>query len=156
MTWCILLTGMPNSGKSTIAYELVQKKLRNTLVIDGDKHREMQFLGDEMGFGKEDIMKNNKHVIKLARFAQEQGFNVIIAQIAPYKDQRENMRNSLDNFIEIHLDCPEEERERRPNYVKSELKYEYGKTDFWLYTESMSIDQCVQYILDWMHGHGYI
>ena len=64
--WCLLLTGLPNSGKSTLAYLLVQKRIRNALVIDGDRHREMQFLDDELGFTDEDILKNNKHVIKLA------------------------------------------------------------------------------------------
>jgi len=48
--FCLLLTGEPNSGKSTIAYALVQKRLRNCLIIDGDKHREMQFLGKQLGF----------------------------------------------------------------------------------------------------------
>jgi len=86
--WVILLTGMPNAGKSTIAYDLVQNKLRNTLIIDGDRHRQMQFLGRKLGFTREDILLNTQHVVKMAEFAQDQKMNVLIAQITPYIEQR--------------------------------------------------------------------
>ena len=144
--FALLLTGKPNSGKTTLAYALLQKQLRNCLIIDGDKHREMQFLG-KLGFSKEDILKNNEHVIKLAQFAQDQGFNVIISQIAPYVEQRDNIRESLKNFYEVYLDCDEGERANRPNYVKSELVYEKGTANMILNTDFADIDECVDEIL---------
>lgn len=144
--FALLLTGPPNSGKTTLAYALLQKQLRNCLIIDGDKHREMQFLG-ELGFSREDILKNNEHVIKLAQFAQGQGFNIIISQIAPYSEQRANMRESLKHFTEIYLDCSNEERMRRLNYRESELVYDYGFPDMVLHTDVHEIDECVDQIL---------
>ena len=146
--WSLLLMGMPNSGKSTIAYNLVQNKIRNALIIDGDKHREMQFLGKKLGFSKEDIKKNTEHVVKMARFAQEQGMNVIIAQITPYIWQREMMRKGLDNFIEILCDCSEEERNKRPNYRDSELVFEVGEPDGVLYTGADTVEECSDLILN--------
>lgn len=147
MTWCLLLTGLPNSGKSTIAYHLVQNRVRNVLVIDGDKHRAMQFLGKSLGFGKEDIMANTEHVIKLARFAQDQDINVIIAQIAPYFDQRQLMRDKLDNFYEIFCDCVDEMRINRPNFKHSELVYERGGHDLLIGTDLLSIKDCIKKIM---------
>jgi adenylylsulfate kinase-like enzyme len=142
----LLLTGKPNSGKTTLAYALLQKQLRNCLIIDGDKHREMQFLGN-LGFTKEDILKNNEHVIKLAKFAQDQGFNVVISQIAPYIEQRDNMRKSLENFYEVYLNCPDMARASRPNYQSTELMYEQSIPDLYLNTDVTNIDGCVDVIL---------
>ncbi len=148
MPWCLLLTGLPNSGKSTLAYHLVQSRLRNVLVIDGDKHREMQFLGSKLGFTQEDIMKNTEHVIKLAQFAQEQGINVLIAQIAPYRDQRFLMREKLAGFIEVYCNCNDEERADRPNFVHSDLVYEHAYPDMIVNTDAFTIKDCVDAILE--------
>lgn len=153
MSWCLLLTGLPNSGKSTIAYHLVQTMIRNVLVIDGDKHREMQFLGKTLGFGKDDIMRNTEHVIKLAKFAQNQDINVIIAQIAPYHDQRQLMRDELSDFYEIFCDCADESREKRPNFKHSELVYEHGGHDLVINTDVLGIEACIAVIEHmWIEG----
>ena len=146
MAWCLLLTGLPNSGKSTIAYHLVQARIRNALVIDGDRHREMQFLGKKLGFSKEDIMTNTEHVIKMAQFAQEQNINVIIAQIAPYLEQRRLMRNNLDGFYDVFCSCDDSIREKRPNFKNSDLIYEYGGHDLILHTDKNTIEECVEII----------
>jgi adenylylsulfate kinase-like enzyme len=151
----MLLYGMPNSGKSTIAYELVQRRLRNTLIIDGDKHREMQFLGSKLGFSRSDIMRNTEHVIKLAKFAQDQGFNVLIAQITPYIRQRELMRVGLINFVSVYCYCPKPTRKTRPNYVESTLTFEVGKPDFRLNTSEMSVEKCVDVCADIWYDRGY-
>ena len=143
----LLLTGEPNCGKSTIAYELLQRGLRNCLVIDGDKHREMQFLGKKLGFTKEDILENNEHVIKLAKFAQEQGFNVIIPQIAPYLEQRQQIHYHLDNVLEIYLKCPKHVRSQRVNFKDSDLVYEEGGAQMTILTEVFPIHACAQMIL---------
>lgn len=147
MAWCLLLTGKPNSGKSTLAYHLVQARIRNALIIDGDRHREMQFLGRKLGFEKEDIMANTEHVIKLARFAQEQNINVIISQIAPYRDQRDAMRAGLQNFYEVFCACTDESRASRPNFVSSDLIYEHGVPDMVVTTDKDTISECCDQLL---------
>ena len=152
--WCLLLTGMPNSGKSTIAYHLVQKRIRNVLIIDGDKHREMQFLGRTLGFSKKDIMDNTEHVIKLAKFAMDQGINVIIAQIAPYKDQKDLMRKEIDNFTEVQCDCSKNRRSLRPNFVDSDLEYEIGNPDLILNTDELTIEECGNLVLKQLFRSG--
>ena len=151
--FCLLLTGEPNSGKSTLAYALVQKRLRNTLIIDGDKHREAQFLGEKLGFTREDILKNNDHVIKLAKFAQDQGFNVLIPQIAPYVEQRLRMRAKLKNFYEVFLDCSRDVRGERANFTDTSLIYEKGYYDILISTDSELIDECVDQILEYLNDN---
>jgi adenylylsulfate kinase-like enzyme len=157
MTWTILLTGMPNSGKSTIAYNLVQNKLRNTLIIDGDRHREMQFLGKKLGFSRQDILLNTHHVVKMARFAQDQEMNVLIAQITPFIEQRILMNNNLDNFMEVYCSCSKDIRRNRPNFRDSELIYEPSHApDLTVYTGTDFIDQCSTAIMDLLRSKGLI
>lgn len=147
MVQCLLLYGMPNSGKSTIAYNMVQKRLRNVLVIDGDKHREAQFLGKQLTFSRENIMRNTEHVVKLAQFAQDQSFSVLIAQIAPYLSQRKLMAQKLTNFKTVYCECDLTVRAARANFVNSDLVLEedaYGeKPDLVVHTDKMSVDECV-------------
>jgi adenylylsulfate kinase-like enzyme len=150
--WALLLTGLPNSGKSTLAYTLIQSRIRNALVIDGDKHREMQFLGRELGFSKQDIMENNAHVIKVGQFVQEQNMNVVIAQIAPFVDQRKRLRNSLQNYLEVYCCCPDSIRKERPNFKDSELVYEEGGYDLVLNTHLLTIEECLNKIFKYCKG----
>jgi adenylylsulfate kinase-like enzyme len=145
--WALLLTGMPNCGKTTLAYELCQKRVRNALIIDGDKHREMQFLGYELGFSRADIMTNTEHVVKMAQFAQGQDINVIISQIAPYRIQRDTMKVNLQNFFDVHCHCSLEVRSQRPNFKDSELVYETGGHDLVIDTGELDIDTCIDRIL---------
>ena len=145
--WCLLITGLPNSGKSTLAYSLVQSRVRNALIIDGDRHREMQFLGRKLGFSKYDILENNAHVIKMARFAQDQNMNVVIAQIAPFLDQRKQLRKSLNNYYEVYCKCHDMTRKERPNFCNTELVYETGGYDLCIDTTKLSIEECLDIIL---------
>ena len=146
--FCLLITGEPNSGKSTIEFYLRQKRLRNCLPLDGDKHRQMQFLGEKLGFTHGDIMRNNEHVIKMALYAQAHGFNVIVPQIMPYKEQREQFHKRLRNVYEVYLSCPKTERADRPNFRDSDLVYELGVPDLELQTDQLTIDECVDSILE--------
>ena len=142
-TWAVLLTGMPNAGKSTVAYDLVQNKLRNTLIIDGDRHRQMQFLGRKLGFTRHDILLNTHHVVKMAAFAQEQKMNVLIAQITPYIEQRILMNTCLNNFKEVYVEASLGERSSRPNFRDSELMYEpSANPDLIINTGKLSIEDC--------------
>ena len=144
----LLLTGEPNCGKTTICYYLQQKGLRNCVPIDGDKHRQMQFLGKKLGFTYDDIMENNDHVVKMALFAQGLGFNVIIPQIMPFKDQRQQMKDRLQNCYEVYLRCSKDVRSKRPNFRDSELVYELGVPDLEIQTDEYTIDECVDLILE--------
>lgn len=126
----------------------MQRVLRNCLIIDGDKHREAQFLGKSLGFSRDDIMENNEHVLKMALFAQDQGFNVIIPQIMPYKEQREQMCKRLQNCYEVYLRCAKSVRAERPNYRDSDLVYELGVPDLEIPTHDVRLERCVDIILE--------
>jgi bifunctional enzyme CysN/CysC len=109
-------TGLSGSGKSTIA-NLVEKKLhamgRHTFLLDGDNVR--HGLNKDLGFTEADRIENIRRVGEVARLMTDAGLIVLTAFISPFRAEREMVRNLLPEgeFIEVFIDTPLEEAERR-------------------------------------------
>ncbi len=83
ITW---LTGQSGSGKTTLAKKLI--KADGGVLLDGDSMRNVWTLG----FSKEDRIEHNIRIAKLARMLDEQGFNVVVATICPYRELRKDVQ----------------------------------------------------------------
>jgi adenylylsulfate kinase len=119
------LTGLPASGKSTLAYaletELFLKGLR-CVVLDGDDLREG--LCNDLSFSPQDRAENIRRVGHVARLMVEAGLIVLTSFVSPYRRDREQVRRLFppQRFYEIYLDCSVEVCERRDpkgNYRKA-------------------------------------
>lgn len=107
---CVLwLTGLPSSGKSTIADE-VEKQLftmgYRTIVIDGDTVR--TGLSSDLGFTHEDRSENVRRVAHVADIVMQAGVVVIVALVSPIAKDREAARELFkeSDFYEVHVDTP--------------------------------------------------
>ncbi len=80
----VWLTGNMGSGKTSLAYLL--KDRLNGVVLDGDEMRSSISLG--AGFSKEDREEHNLRVARLANILHNQGHNVVVSVIAPFRDAR--------------------------------------------------------------------
>lgn len=114
---CVLwLTGLPSSGKSTIADE-VEKTLftmgYRTMVIDGDTVR--TGLSADLGFTDEDRSENVRRVAHLAQLVMQAGVVAIVALVSPIAKDRQAARELYkeSDFYEIHVDTPLEVCEAR-------------------------------------------
>ncbi|MBL0767582.1 sulfate adenylyltransferase subunit CysN [Sphingopyxis sp. DHUNG17] len=109
-------TGLSGSGKSTIA-NLVEKKLhrmnRHSFLLDGDNVR--HGLNRDLGFTEADRIENIRRVGEVAKLMTDAGLIVITAFISPFRAERELVRAMLPEgeFIEVFIDTPLEEAERR-------------------------------------------
>ncbi|BBB12114.1 sulfate adenylyltransferase subunit CysN [Sphingopyxis sp. FD7] len=109
-------TGLSGSGKSTIA-NLVEKKLhrmnRHSFLLDGDNVR--HGLNRDLGFTEADRIENIRRVGEVAKLMTDAGLIVITAFISPFRAEREMVRSMLPEgeFIEVFIDTPLEEAERR-------------------------------------------
>ncbi len=111
---CIWLTGLPCSGKSTIAKKLAEKLLerkREVEILDGDIVRNL--INKDLGFTKEDRLENMRRVSVLAELLTRHGVDVIVALVSPYREGREKARKLLPNFIEVFVKAPIEVCEKR-------------------------------------------
>ncbi|MBU3076669.1 sulfate adenylyltransferase subunit CysN [Sphingomonas quercus] len=109
-------TGLSGAGKSTIA-NLVEKKLarmnRHTFLLDGDNVR--HGLNKDLGFTDADRVENIRRVGEVAKLMTDAGLIVITAFISPFRAERQMVRQMMapGEFIEVHIDTPLAEAERR-------------------------------------------
>nr|WP_256216338.1 adenylyl-sulfate kinase [Pseudomonas syringae] len=113
---CIWLTGLSGSGKSTIANSLelsLYKAGRHTFLLDGDNVR--QGLNKDLGMSAEDRAENIRRVGEVAKLMVDAGMIVVTAFISPFRADRDGVRAlfSEDSFIEVFVDTPLQECERR-------------------------------------------
>jgi adenylyl-sulfate kinase len=103
----IWLTGLPSSGKSTLALHLQEIFLTlgtPVTILDGDEVR--QRLTNGLGFTKADRDQNISRISYVARLLTNVGSVAITAAISPYRSMRDRARTEIGNFIEVHVNCP--------------------------------------------------
>ncbi len=122
----VWLTGLPGSGKSTIAHA-VEENLHQlgfqTAVLDGDNIR--HGLCADLGFSISDRNENIRRAGEVAMLFLEQGIVVLVALVSPIREARDKIRQSLPvgDFMEIYCSCPLpvcKERDPKGMYAKAE------------------------------------
>ncbi len=112
----VWFTGLPSSGKSTIAGE-VQKKLMGkgvkTYILDGDNIR--MGLCKGLGFSEEDRAENIRRIGEVSKLFVDAGVVTLSAFVSPYRKDRDRVRELVEEneFIEVFVRCPVEECEKR-------------------------------------------
>ena len=94
---CVWLTGLPGSGKTTIAEALAARLAHagyRTEVLDGDSLRKT--LSPDMGFTRQDRDRHIHRVGMLAASRVRAGRLVLCATISPYRLARQECRAMLD------------------------------------------------------------
>ena len=124
---CIWMTGLSGSGKSTIA-NMLEQSLNisglHTFLLDGDNVR--HGLNRDLGFTEADRAENIRRVAEVAKLMVEAGLIVIVSFISPFRSDREMARQRFQNdqFVEVFIDTPLEECEKRDTkglYAKARL-----------------------------------
>lgn len=110
----VWFTGIPSSGKSTIAREVYQRLLDRGVAVellDGTEVRESLSRG--LGFSKEDREEHIRRIGYVARLLSRNGVVAICAAVSPYRASREEIRRRTTNFVEVYVECPVEVAESR-------------------------------------------
>lgn len=112
----VWFTGLPSSGKSTIANEvekkLIQRRMR-TYILDGDNVR--MGLCKDLGFSEEDRAENIRRIGEVSKLFVDAGTLVLSAFVSPYTRDRNAVRDLVPEgeFVEVYVKCSLEEAESR-------------------------------------------
>jgi adenylylsulfate kinase len=112
----IWYTGLPSSGKSTIAHAVEDELFRRghlSYVLDGDNIR--HGLNKNLGFSPEDREENIRRIGEVAKLFAQTGLITMTAFISPYRKDRDRARSLLKEgeFIEVFVKVSVEEAENR-------------------------------------------
>jgi adenylylsulfate kinase len=167
-------TGLPQSGKSTLAAE-VEKALFErghiTYILDGDNIR--HGLNKNLGFSPEDREENIRRIGEVANLFRQAGIINMTAFISPYRADRQRARDLAQDgeFIEIFCKCSLdvcEKRDAKGHYKKARAgeileftgisaPYEEPENpELVIETDKLSIDEGVNRIISYLEKHGII
>ena len=113
---CIWFTGLPCSGKSTIAQAVAEQLFvsgQEVTVLDADIIRPI--LCPDLGFSRSDRRANMQRIAFVAREIVRHGGIVLVATISPFDEDRKFVRAMFDpsTFLQIHIATSLKECERR-------------------------------------------
>ena len=168
------MTGLPASGKSTLAVALEKalwERGVHAFVLDGDNVR--HGLNKDLGFSPEDRVENIRRIGEVAKLFTTAGVLNVTAFISPYRADRDRVREIMANgeFIEVFVDCPVAECERRDpkgHYKKARAgeiaeftgvsaPYEPPlKPEITVHTERESEAESVRTVLSYLEEKGYV
>ncbi|MDX2100774.1 MAG: adenylyl-sulfate kinase [Leptolyngbyaceae cyanobacterium bins.59] len=170
---CILwLTGLSGAGKTTLAHQLeheMKKRDRLVELLDGDVIR--QHLSKGLGFSREDRDTNVRRVGYVANLLSRNGVIVIVSLISPYRSIRDELRSTVNNFIEVYVNAPLtvcESRDVKGLYAKARSGQLKGFTgiddpyeeplnpDITCYTSEETVEESIAKIVTWVEKVGYL
>jgi adenylylsulfate kinase len=120
--WCIWITGLPGSGKSTIAHclsEILEENGIHAQILSSDMLREV--LTPRPTYTNEERDMVYGTIVFIAKLLTENGVNVIIDATANRRRYRDKAREEIPYFMETYLRCPlevcmERESKRKDAY----------------------------------------
>ena len=99
----IWFTGLPSSGKTTIA-NILMRQFRNwgvkAEILDGDVVRTN--LSKGLTFSKEDRDLNIKRIGFVCHLLSRNDVVAVAAAISPYREVRDYNRRMIGNFVEVY------------------------------------------------------
>ncbi len=121
----VWLTGLPSSGKSTIAFtteHALIERGRMAYVLDGDNIR--HGLNKNLGFSAEDRAENIRRIGEVGKLFADAGIITLSSFVSPYRIDRDGVRELMENkdFIEVFINTPLgvcEERDPKGMYKKA-------------------------------------
>jgi len=170
----VMFIGISGSGKSTLAHGLERRLFdrgRVSTVLDGKAMR--LGISKDLPHDQEGRAENLRRSSHVARFLNDSGLICCAAFVAPNRDSREHALSIIgkDNCLIIYLNPPIEIcRQRDPSglYAAAEINQspdipgvsfaydEPDNTDLQLDTEALSVDQCLDQVMDLMKDRGII
>jgi len=169
MSFIIWMTGLPCSGKSTIARKL-HEHLPDLEILDGDELYE--WLKPD-GWLRESRITNNKRIAHIAKLLLKHNISVCVSVVSPYSEGRKVAREIVNDnrFIETYIKCKLEVCESRDvkgmykrarsgeiiNFTGVNGEYETpSNPDLIIDTENCAVEENIRNIQNYLTLHHFI
>ncbi|MFW6014641.1 MAG: adenylyl-sulfate kinase [Nanoarchaeota archaeon] len=167
----VWLTGLPSSGKSTIA-NIVSDYLKaaGVKLENLDSHVIREKIAYDLSFTHEDRQKSLERATFIAKLLSRNGVVVFSSFITPLESMRKEIREDVEkeaSFVEIYVKASIEsckKRDKKGMYEKAERgeiknftgvssKFEEpANPDLVVDTDKYNEDQCARMIIDYLNG----
>ena len=171
MVW---LTGLPSSGKSTVAFtaeHALVARGRLAYVLDGDNIR--HGLNKNLGFSADDRGENIRRIGEVGKLFVDCGAVTLTSFVSPYRADRDAVRDLMEDgeFLEVFVDTPVEICEQRdpkglyakarageiPNFTGISDPYESPENpELVIKTASSTPEEAANAIIDMLQKRGKI
>lgn len=169
-------TGLSGSGKSTIAVALERRLYefgKLAYRLDGDNVR--LGINKNLGFSAADRTENIRRIGEIAKLFADAGIISLSSFISPYRADRDAVRQlhreaGLD-FVEVFVDCPLQEAEKRDpkglykkarageikNFTGIDDPYEAPENpEIHLQTDQITLEDEVDAIINYLKSHQFL
>lgn len=164
--FCIWMTGLSGSGKSSLATELEKQLLRMgyfTKLLDGDNVR--TGINSNLGFSENDRVENLRRIAEINRLFLENGIITINSFISPTNKLRDSVKSIIgeSDFYLVYIKAPLTVCEKRdvkgfykkaraggiPDFTGISAPFDIPLNPFLTVdTEMFTIDECIKILLD--------
>lgn len=129
MPWVIWITGLPGSGKSTVAHT-VKERVPDAVMLRMDELR--RIVTPKPSYSDIEREHVYRALVFMAKTIYELGHNVIIDATGNRRSWRQLARRLIPEFFEVYLKCPlkvcmQRERGRINTHTAPKKIYEKGK-----------------------------
>lgn len=113
---CLWFTGLPSSGKTTLANKIEEKLFKinkHSYILDGDNLR--HGVCSDLNFSEQDRVENIRRAAEISKLMFDAGLIVIVSFVSPYLAGRDYARSLFEknDFFEIYLNTPLDVCEKR-------------------------------------------
>jgi adenylylsulfate kinase len=125
--WAVWITGLPGSGKTERAKEVLKKLEQKNVKVQHLRMDEIRkILTPERKYTEEERDHAYRALVLIGKFLTENGTNVIIDATGHRRIWRDLARELIPNFAEVYVKCPletciERESKRKDNLIVSNL-----------------------------------
>lgn len=144
----VILTGQPNSGKTTLALELTHylheiRKDITVAMIDGDA---LRTITQNVDYSKNGRRRNVQNAMYLATNSDTLNDYTIVALVSPFRDLRESLKSDTKHTVrEIYLHSSRVREGKMVDYYEPPLT-NYLDID----TDKHTIKESIQLILNYI------